>query len=252
MSGTIAAPVFQTLGIASVAPVLQSKTVSPKGWGPEGMILAGTVLEYKIAFTNWTNDTIFNLRIEDTLTSGLDMSTLELGESSHSYQPLVASDGSSVLSFRFASIRLLDSTNNKARSSGFITFRIRTEHNLPYGTQIKNTAHIYFDGRPGSRTTTTLNTVVPQDSIPQTTAILSSKASGALRIKALPNPSQGKFSLMVSSPCLVQVFASNGTLVAKRECEAGWVPMHLTLPAGLYFLEATSHSGKWMERLAIQ
>jgi hypothetical protein len=179
------------------------------------------------------------------------MSTLELGESTHNYQPLVASDGKPVLSFHFAAIRLVDSMISKARASGFITFRVRTAFNLPFGTQIRNTAHIYFDGRPGMRTTTTLNTIVPRDSIPQVTDIWQKAAIG-FAIKAVPNPSQGTFDLLTSQPCLVQVFASNGALVAKTQCLAGTMPMRLALPAGLYFLEARTARSKVVERLAIQ
>ena len=49
------------------------------------------------------------------------------------------------LDFKFPNIMLPDSASNPAGSQGFVQYRIKPKANLPLGTQIENTAHIYFD-----------------------------------------------------------------------------------------------------------
>jgi hypothetical protein len=53
--------------------------------------------------------------------------------------------GPRVLEWTFNNIMLPDSTTNESESHGFLSFRVSQDKDLPNGTQINNTADIYFD-----------------------------------------------------------------------------------------------------------
>lgn len=109
---------------------------------PEGFISAATELTYLIRFQNTGNDTAFNVVVRDTLDSGLDPSTLELGASSHPYTFELS--GERQLTFRFNNIQLPDSFINEPSSHGFLSYKVK-----PWSdgrdTVIENAANIYFD-----------------------------------------------------------------------------------------------------------
>ncbi|MCB0577883.1 MAG: DUF11 domain-containing protein [Lewinellaceae bacterium] len=100
-------------------------------------------LEFTVRFQNTGNDTAYRVVILDTLSTGLDLSTVQPGPASHPYRFKVL--GPDVLMFIFENINLPDSTTNRAGSQGHVQFSIQPNRDLTDGAAIRNQAAIYFD-----------------------------------------------------------------------------------------------------------
>ncbi len=140
------------------------KQVLPVGEGPLGGIrpdLSDTTLNYHIRFQNTGTDTAFTVVVRDTLDSDLDIRDVVPGPSSHPYELTVANGN--VLEFTFNDINLVDSTTNEPLSHGFVFFDVALDRNLAVGTEITNTAAIYFDFNVPIITNTVQNTVFGKD-----------------------------------------------------------------------------------------
>ncbi len=140
------------------------KQVLPVGEGPLGGIrpdLADTMLSYHIRFQNTGTDTAYTVVVRDTLDSDLDIRNVVPGPGSHPYD-LEVLDGK-VLEFRFENIYLPDSTTNEPLSHGFVFFDVALDRDLPVGTEITNTAAIYFDFNAPVITNRVQNTVFGED-----------------------------------------------------------------------------------------
>jgi uncharacterized repeat protein (TIGR01451 family) len=133
------------------------KDVFPKGEGLNGYIAPNTKLTYTIGFQNTGNDTAENVYIMDTLDNDVDINTMRIVYASHPMQFYII-DGN-ILRFDFQHIQLPDSGANQMLSHGFVVYEISPKQNLVNGTQLKNTAAIYFDWNPAVITNTTLNTI---------------------------------------------------------------------------------------------
>jgi hypothetical protein len=156
------------------------------------------------------------------LDSNLDAETFEVINYSH-YNTVTLMDG--ILDFRFPNILLPDSASNPNGSQGFVQYRIKPIANLPVGTQIENTAHIYFDFNPAVVTNTTVNnftTTVGNTTLPQ-----------ASRLWLYPNPSTGIFT--ISAKANIEVYNIVGDLILS---ENNVTSIDLTAaPKGMYFVK---------------
>ncbi len=119
------------------------KLAFPKGFSDDHLILPNIDIEYLIRFQNTGTDTAFRVVIRDTLSTWLDLESLQTGVASHDYQVQVYDDN--VIQFTFDNILLPDSTTNELESHGFVKFQIAQKLDNPNGTQIFNSAGIYFD-----------------------------------------------------------------------------------------------------------
>lgn len=134
------------------------KEVIPVGSGEEGYLTAhDTVLNYVIHFQNTGTYFARNITITDTISSHLDVSTLHPGFSTHNYIASVSEDG--VLKFDFNDINLPYQSLSETESMGLISYSVKLKPGLLPGTQILNTAGIYFDFNEVIITNTTLNTI---------------------------------------------------------------------------------------------
>ncbi len=106
-------------------------------------VIDGDYLNYTIRFQNTGNNTAYTVIVRDTLDSKLDVSSLQMISSSHSYD-LSITDGNK-LTWTFYYINLPDSNVNEPASHGYISYRIKPNNNLVAGDSIPNTASIYFD-----------------------------------------------------------------------------------------------------------
>jgi hypothetical protein len=91
-----------------------------------------------------------------------------------------------ILTVRFNNIMLPDSTSDYEGSMGYFQYRLKPLPNLPNGSQIRNTAYIYFDYNAPIVTNTTENNfdiTVPVKSLVYTENSFS----------LYPNPSTGVF-----------------------------------------------------------
>lgn len=113
--------------------------------------------EYLIRFQNTGNYPAQNITIRDTIDSNLDMATFEFIHASHEVSQ-IRREGNA-LAFVFNNIFLPDSISNEPASHGFVQFKINRKDDLPLGTVIENTAHIYFESNPAIVTNTVFNTL---------------------------------------------------------------------------------------------
>jgi hypothetical protein len=133
------------------------KTAQPVGYGGNHYIEQTTDLDYRIRFQNTGTDTAFNITILDTISPFLDLTTLQMGTSSHSYTWAIQ-DGN-VLRVDFANIMLPDSNVNEPLSNGFFRYRIEQQASNPLGSVINNQAAIYFDYNAPIFTNTIFHTI---------------------------------------------------------------------------------------------
>jgi hypothetical protein len=134
-----------------------NKEVMPAGIGASGDVAPDTDFDYLINFQNCGTAEAINIYIMDTISSNLDMSTFQITGSSHSMTPIIRSGN--IIRFDFPNIHLIDSVANEPLSHGWLSYHIKAKSGLANGTEIENTAHIYFDYNPAVVTNTTLNTI---------------------------------------------------------------------------------------------
>jgi len=216
------------------------KHVSPKGWGNTGNVVNGTKLNYLINFQNTGNDVAYDITIADTIDSDLDFATFKLLSSSHSVVPNFLPGN--IIKFRFENINLPDSNSNEPASHGFVTYSIAPKANLPLGTQIKNTAHIYFDYNDAIVTNTTLNTIAAPQGIQHLT-------NGELKASVFPNPASNNIYVEVneSGSFRAELFDLLGRTVVTSESATGRATINVkNVPAGMYLLRLSNDENKVM------
>ena len=156
-----------------------SKTVTPTSLGENA-----DWLTYTIQFQNTGTDTAYNVVVRDTLSPYVDASSFQYIASDH--KPLIQLTGNAIL-FSFPQINLVDSATNPPLSTGWMQYKVKSKPNLPTGTQINNTAYIYFDINPAIVTNTATSSVGVNSIVP-----LSSSST----IHLYPNPNRGSFTLV--------------------------------------------------------
>lgn len=156
------------------------KAVSPAGVGATGKILNNTRLTYTVRFQNTGTAPAANIYILDTLDANLDVSSFRVHTASHPMDLYI--NGNDRVKFSFPDIWLADSTSNEPESHGFVIFSIDQLPDLANGTEIENTAHIYFDYNEPVVTNTVLNTIDLTLSIEEDGKLV------PLNISIYPNP----------------------------------------------------------------
>jgi hypothetical protein len=120
-------------------------------------------------------------------------------------------DDNRKINFEFPGIMLPDSGTDYEASQGFVNFSIQRKSNLPLGTQIKNTAHIYFDFNEAVITNTTVTTI----NLKSTTGVQTILDDA--QIKLYPNPTSESATIKIESPKLMrisyQMYDLNGRMV---------------------------------------
>ncbi|MGV3641004.1 MAG: DUF7619 domain-containing protein [Adhaeribacter sp.] len=134
----------------SCLPIIDSfdpndKQVSPQGISRRHYIKAEEELEYQIRFQNTGTDTAYTVVVKDTLSSYMDVASLQIGSASHPFTYTVSGKGRPVLTFTFKNINLPDHKKNEPASHGYVRFRIAQAPGNPKGTVIRNLAYNYFD-----------------------------------------------------------------------------------------------------------
>ncbi len=130
---------------------------------PAGNIDTSTQwLTYTIHFQNTGTAEAQHIYLTDTLDSNIDATSFQL--IAYSHQPMVQLKGNN-LRFNFPNINLPDSNTNEALSHGYVQYKVKLKDNLPVGTNINNTAFIYFDFNAPVVTNTTNNTIALATSV---------------------------------------------------------------------------------------
>ncbi|MFN8298849.1 MAG: PKD domain-containing protein [Chitinophagales bacterium] len=119
------------------------KAVSPKGLGERGDVPVNTTdLSYRIRFQNTGSAPAQNVLVTDVLNNNIDLTTVQVVNATHEYTWQIIGN---TLQVSFANINLPDSGSNYAASQGAILVHAKLKPNLTPGTEIQNTAAIYFD-----------------------------------------------------------------------------------------------------------
>jgi uncharacterized repeat protein (TIGR01451 family) len=229
-SATICKPVSNSLDP-------NDKEVSPMGSGSQGYILNGTPLTYLVNFQNTGNDLAYNVTVKDMIDNDLDLSTFRVLKTSHPVQVAIVGNEAN---FRFDNINLPDSGANEPASHGYILYAIMPKANLAVGTQINNTADIYFDYNSAIVTNTTLNTIGTAQSIQQI-------SSGSMSASIYPNPANETVFVTVkeNGGFKAQLFDIMGRTVRETTTKANNVTINVhQLSAGMYFLRLTNADNK--------
>ncbi|WP_317173869.1 DUF7619 domain-containing protein [Pontibacter aquaedesilientis] len=135
------------------------KLVTPVGRTDQHYTPTNTALKYKIRFQNTGTDVAYRVVVVDTLSEHLDLSTLQVGSSSHKARFEVSGKGRPVLTWTFDNIMLPYSTTNEPGSHGYIQFSIKPKADLPEKTAVENFADIFFDFNSPIRTNITINRI---------------------------------------------------------------------------------------------
>jgi len=157
------------------------KAVTPRGTGDQGKITPqDTTLNYLIRFQNTGTDTAFTVVIRDTLDSDLDVTSFRFDGASHPLTYTIT--GAGEVTFTFNNILLPDSFVNEPLSHGYVKYFIDRKLDIPLGTEITNTAYIYFDFNLPIVTNTTLNTLWDET--------VGTEDNEAIAFNIYPNPSK--------------------------------------------------------------
>ena len=181
---------FTTTTVGSYDP--NFKEVSPKGTGADGMITTqDSVLQYMIHFQNIGSYMAQNVVIIDTLDPNLDWTTLRPVYMSD--KCVVDMNDHGIITFTFSNIDLPPSSSEPITSNAMFTYTVKQRPALPYGTQIKNRASIYFDFNAPVMTNQTLNTIGWPTSTPN---VPGPTANNSFTI--FPNPAQNNFTAIIN------------------------------------------------------
>jgi hypothetical protein len=134
----------------SCLPIIDSydpndKQVIPAGVGTSNIVRDVDELEFQVRFQNTGSDTAYTVIIRDTLSTALDIASLQVGASSHNYTYTVSGKNNPIITWTFNNINLPAQKQDDAGSNGFVKFKIAQMPNNAKGTKIRNKAGIYFD-----------------------------------------------------------------------------------------------------------
>lgn len=130
------------------------KQASPEGLITNAEAFAQKEIIYTVRFQNTGTYMATNIRIADSISILLQVTSITFLSSSH---PCTYSlYGNNLLQFYFNNINLPDENNDEPGSHGFVKFKLKCKPLLGYGGEVRNNAYIYFDYNQPIVTNTTL------------------------------------------------------------------------------------------------
>ena len=126
------------------------KDAQPWGRGPNHYIGPKQDLKYTIFFENVDTATAeaIDIRVVDTLDQKLDWGTLSVGPMSHPDKCSFSFNSSNGVVSWFCDSIMLPPNQTPPEGEGYVSFSIKPDSGLAFGTQIKNQAYIQFDFNP--------------------------------------------------------------------------------------------------------
>lgn len=222
------------------------KAVFPESLTPE-QLSAGATLTYRVRFQNTGTFPAAFVRVLDTLSNDLDISTLRILSSSHPMTWQLRENR--ILDFFFENINLPDSSSNEPGSHGFVLFSVQARTGLPIGTSIPNQAAIYFDYNVPVFTNVA-------DMLVKQSVGTGSVSLGTAGIRLAPNPASNMvrvfFEEKTKANTLIRLFDVRGQLVLEKTVGVGTESCVLdvtALPAGAYVVKVAGKEGAaWLVR----
>lgn len=199
-------------------------------------------LVYKIQFQNDGNFYAVNVKVTDVIDANLDLSTFRVLRSSH---PLTSSVNSTTrqVEFMFHNIMLDASSDNLAGSQGFVVYEILENENLAVGSEIENTANIYFDFNAPIVTNTTYNI----NQYP-----LGVKDLDKISIQMYPNPVKENVTFKGAIVEAVNVFDLSGKLVLSSDNVTNNTISVAHLNNGFYTVHVKTSTGTSATKMSVQ
>lgn len=198
-------------------------------------------LIYRIQFQNDGNYNAVNVKIADTIDQNLNLSTFRVLESSHALETSINSSTRKI-DFKFNNIFLGISSENLAASQGYVVYEIYENDNLGEGTEIENTAYIYFDFNPAIITNTTYNI----NEYPLGINLLENEG-----VLIYPNPANDKFFVQSEDVIELKIVDLSGKLVLSQVANALNSYSIQTLNEGLYTVFIKTNEGISTSKLNI-
>ena len=214
----------------------------PDGFGETHDILPGHKLQYIIRFQNTGTAEAYTVVVRDTLESDLNIFSVVSGSSSHPYSFVIKSPR--VLEWTFNNIMLPDSNTNEEGSHGFLTFTVEQIDSLVNGTQINNSAAIYFDSNEPVITNTTLHTINNQLFIVAGLSKVNPKLNQN-QFVAYPNPNEGivtieQFNLGKKLPYDIIDLTGRVLMSGTLDNQKSTLDLN-SLPLGMYLLRVQTN-----------
>jgi hypothetical protein len=199
-------------------------------------------LTYTIRFQNTGTAEAQHIYITDTLDSDIDESSFQL--LAYSHQPMVQLKENAVR-FNFPNINLPDSNTNEPLSHGYVQYKVKLKDNLRIGTQINNTAFIYFDFNAPVVTNTTSNTI----------AVISSLPSNSLKgepLRLYPNPANDVVTISIDES-MIGSTATVSDIMGRKMAALPLTTYNSTLStsqlaSGVYLVTAPDKIGRSIAR----
>lgn len=200
---------------------------------------------YNIRFQNMGNADAINIVIADTIDSQLDLSTFRIESQSHtgSYS---LNPATRVVTFSFPNIMLPPEMINEPLSHGYIRYSIKENAGLPIGSEINNTAYIYFDTNPAIITNTTSNT----------NTSLGFENEGGISFSVYPQPTSEMFyisGINASDIKTISIMDGNGKMIVKSDGSKINDGIYVgNLAAGMYFVSIETTENTITHKLIVQ
>ncbi|MDI9311572.1 MAG: T9SS type A sorting domain-containing protein [Limnohabitans sp.] len=224
--------------------VTSSWDPNDKQVSPKGTVASGTTLNYTLSFENTGNAPAKNIHLLDTLSSNLDVNSLQVITSSHTMKlyKTKLSSGKTVLNFDFPNINLLDSSHH-GLCDGFVKFSIKTKAGLPNGTVINNRAGIYFDDNEVVLTNTTANVI----------GILNIPSQSSLsNLLVYPNPAGDYVTIKapLGSYDNIELMNNLGQVILQQHCQGIETQVNInSFVPGIYYLVSKGQNGVSVQKI---
>lgn len=202
---------------------------------------ADETLQYVINFQNEGNFNAVDVVVQDTISANLDLSTFNVITSKHGVATSV-NPATRVVTFTFNDINLVPASQDVEGSKGFVIFNIRETAGLPIGSEIENTAYIYFDFNAPIITNTTYNI----------NQVLATDELNAETIVMYPNPAGNTVRFNGASILEVNVFDMAGKLVHSAVQPVNNEMNVSTLTEGIYQVQMITQNGLQTQKLVIK
>ncbi len=223
---------FKTTVTGSFDP--NDKLVTYVGAFTEGYIYDTTNFEYTIRFQNTGTDTAFTVRVEDVISTNLDLTTINMLDASHEYEMSFSGD---TVKWLFRNILLADSNVNEPASHGFIRFSIKQKAGNVSGTVIKNKASIFFDFNDPIVTNEVVS-IVNNDIVTSIENERSQQLQSS--VSAYPNPASHFISINADGTGSFELYNNIGSLVLKTSNKA-YINIE-NLKSGVYYYQFITDS----------
>jgi len=216
------------------------KQVYPSG----GVTNYDDLLSYTIRFQNTGTAPAQQIYILDTLDSDLDVSTFVLTAYSHENFTQILENG--IVKFNFPDINLPDSTSNEPASHGYVQYRIKLKVNLSVGTQIQNTASIYFDFNTPVVTNTILNTLTE----PKYDVI--EEMTSEIELMLYPNPATTQLNIQSPNQPISTIIIHDllGREIFSKEFNSAQCQLNIAhWNSGVYLVKIKTEEGEVVKKM---